>query len=581
MDRFFLRALVREQAPRLLGRRVRGIKRWDDGGFVILLGARRGTDLIVSLSPHAPGLYVGRPPASGDDSSKHSRLKKLLSGSELVRIEAAALDRVVELTWQLAKPSGSTRTMELVLEWPGTKTAAFLVDSGTREVLDVVSPGTPRTVAGEVFRSLPPPPGSREVAASGAEFLERLLASSGETSTEMRIVRAASGLSPQLAEEVVALATVSRIRTEEAFERVAARLGDPPRPVLLRPANQAFHQKGYRLMVSAIPLSPRDDWESRSFATCNEAAEAFIAESRRWNAARGAYIEAVGELRKQLKKTKKLHARLKAELDGLRQPDELRRWGEILLAGLQQARRMKDEVMVPDPYQEGAPPVRVPIDPRLDLTGNAQRYFERARKAIRSRERLEARLAKTSEQLDYLETLELAFEDLVEMEALAALVDELLETGILRAHPQSGVAASGAKTKKKGSGQRLEPRRFRLSSGAVALAGRSARSNEELTFRIAQPEDLWFHAASTAGAHVVLRVPSGTEAGGEDIEESAAVAAFFSKARGSTTAEILYAPRKNIRKIPGAPPGTVRVTRFRTVRVRPALPPTRSDEVHD
>jgi predicted ribosome quality control (RQC) complex YloA/Tae2 family protein len=242
---------------------------------------------------------------------------------------------------------------------------------------------------------------------------------------------------------------------------------------------------------------------------------------------------------------------------------------------------MKDEVMVPDPYQEGAPPVRVPIDPRLDLTGNAQRYFERARKAIRSRDRLEARLAKTSEQLDYLETLELAFEDLVEMEALAALVDELRETGILRAHPQSGVAASGAKTKKKGSGQRLELRRFRLSSGAVALAGRSARSNEELTFRIAQPEDLWFHAASTAGAHVVLRVPSGTEAGGEDIEESAAVAAFFSKARGSTTAEILYAPRKNIRKIPGAPPGTVRVTRFRTVRVRPALPPTRSDEVHD
>jgi predicted ribosome quality control (RQC) complex YloA/Tae2 family protein len=238
---------------------------------------------------------------------------------------------------------------------------------------------------------------------------------------------------------------------------------------------------------------------------------------------------------------------------------------------------MGDEVIVPDPYQEGAPSVRVPIDPRLDLAGNARRYFERARKAVRTRERLEARLAKTSEELDHLETLELAFEDLVDVGTMPALVEELRETGILGAPRSRG--GSGAKDKKK-SGQPLEPRRFRLSSGAVALAGRSARSNEELTFRIARPEDLWFHAASTAGAHVVLRVPSGAEARGEDIEESAAVAAFLSKARGSTSAEILYTPRKNIRKIPGAPPGTVRVSRFRTVRVRPALPPSRSDEGH-
>jgi predicted ribosome quality control (RQC) complex YloA/Tae2 family protein len=572
MDRFFLRALVRELAPQLLGRRVRGIKRWADGGFVILLGARRGTDIIVSLSPHAPGLYVGRPPASADDSSQHSRLKKLLTGSELVGIEAARLDRVVTLTWKLAKPSGATRTMELVLEWPGTRTAAVLVDSATSEVLDVVSPGTPRTVPGEVFRALPPSAGSREVAANREEFQERLRESRGETSTETQIVRAASGLSPQLVEEVVALASGSRISTEEAFEQVVARLGEPPRPVLLRPVTQAFHQKGYRLIISAIPLSPRDNWGSRSFATCNEAAEAFIAASGRLDAARGVYIEAFGKLRTQLKKTRKLHARLKGELDGLRQPDELRRWGEILLAGLQQARRIDDEVMVPDPYQEGAPSVRVPIDPRLDLTGNAQRYFKSARKAVRSRERLEARLAKTSDELDHLETLDLAFEDLVDVETLAALVEELRETGILSA-PRPRGAGSSAKVKKKESGQPLEPRRFRLSSGAVALAGRSARSNEELTFRIAQPEDLWFHAASNPGAHVVLRVPSGVEASGEDIEETAAVAAFFSKARGATSAEILYTPRKNIRKIPGAPPGTVRATRFRTVRVRPALPP--------
>ena len=581
MDRFFLRALVREVAPRLVGRRARSLKRWDDSGFVILVGARRGTDIVVSLSPHAPGFYVGRPPVNADDSPSQSRLKKLLSGAELLRIEAAALDRVLTLTWQHSKPSGLTRTVELVLEWPGTRTAAVLVDSVTREVLEVISPGTPRTVAGEVFQALPPPPGSRGIATNGGEFVARLTESRREGLTESRALRAASGLSPLLVEEVGALESGSRLGIEEAFERVAAKLDDKPRPVLLSPANQAFHQKGYRLVLSPIALSSRDKWESRSFPSCNEAAEVFVTESHRLSAARGIHIEAAGELRKRLKKTRKLNDRLNRDLSELQDPAELRRWGEILLAGLQQAKRVDAEVVIPDPYQEDSPLVRVPIDPRLDLTRNAKRYFERARKVIRGRERLEARLAKKREELEHLEMLELAFEDLVEVEMLNALVDELRETGIIAVRPRSRGAGSGARTKKKVSGHRLEPRRFRLSSGAVALAGRSARSNEELTFRIAQPDDLWFHAAATAGAHVVLRVPSGAEAGGEDIEESAAVAAFFSKARGSTAAEILYTPRKNIRKIPGAPPGTVRVTRFRTLRVRPALPPAPPNETRE
>ncbi len=37
----------------------------------------------------------------------------------------------------------------------------------------------------------------------------------------------------------------------------------------------------------------------------------------------------------------------------------------------------------------------------------------------------------------------------------------------------------------------------------MILAGRSGRSNEELTFKIAQPEEMWFHAKGSAGAHVV------------------------------------------------------------------------------
>ncbi len=102
--------------------------------------------------------------------------------------------------------------------------------------------------------------------------------------------------------------------------------------------------------------------------------------------------------------------------------------------------------------------------------------------------------------------------------------------------------------------------------------GRSARSNEKLTFEEAKPDDLWFHAVGVAGAHVLLRKAAGGEPREEQVHQAAAVAAYYSKARGSTSVEVMYTHRKNVRKIRKAPPGTVRVTRFNSVRVKPALP---------
>jgi predicted ribosome quality control (RQC) complex YloA/Tae2 family protein len=112
----------------------------------------------------------------------------------------------------------------------------------------------------------------------------------------------------------------------------------------------------------------------------------------------------------------------------------------------------------------------------------------------------------------------------------------------------------------------------------MILVGRSARSNEELTFELARPEELWFHAAGSAGAHVVLRREKGEQVSRVEIEEAAGIAAYYSKSRGSTSVEVVYTPRKHVRKIPGAPPGTVRLARYQSVRVRPALTQSSDDE---
>jgi predicted ribosome quality control (RQC) complex YloA/Tae2 family protein len=107
--------------------------------------------------------------------------------------------------------------------------------------------------------------------------------------------------------------------------------------------------------------------------------------------------------------------------------------------------------------------------------------------------------------------------------------------------------------------------------GYDVLVGRSARDNDELTFRVARPRDLWLHAAGHAGSHVVIRAPeSGADVPRTVIERAAAYAAWHSKARNARgKVEVHVCRAADIRKPRGAPAGTVELRRWDVVRVYP------------
>jgi len=102
------------------------------------------------------------------------------------------------------------------------------------------------------------------------------------------------------------------------------------------------------------------------------------------------------------------------------------------------------------------------------------------------------------------------------------------------------------------------------------LVGRAARENHRLTFKVARPEDLWFHALDVPGAHVILRDNEG-RAGPEDLREAAEVAAFFSGAQDSGKVDVQLARRKHLRPAKGSP-GRVHVGHSETLRVTPRDP---------
>jgi predicted ribosome quality control (RQC) complex YloA/Tae2 family protein len=117
------------------------------------------------------------------------------------------------------------------------------------------------------------------------------------------------------------------------------------------------------------------------------------------------------------------------------------------------------------------------------------------------------------------------------------------------------------------------PFRTVVIEGFEVLIGKADKDNDYLTFKVAEPRDLWLHVGGgTPGSHVVVRNPEGAEVPRTVLEAAAAAAAWYSKARGSPKVEVDYCRAADVSKPRGAPAGLVELARYKTVKVRPQAP---------
>ncbi len=114
--------------------------------------------------------------------------------------------------------------------------------------------------------------------------------------------------------------------------------------------------------------------------------------------------------------------------------------------------------------------------------------------------------------------------------------------------------------------------KYDLPDGFEALAGKTDADNDLLSLKVAAPNDLWFHARSLPGSHVILRHPDGETPDNATIKLAASIAAWHSKARHAGIIPVCYTEAKHVGKPRGAKPGSVTIKREKVVKVRPALP---------
>ena len=190
--------------------------------------------------------------------------------------------------------------------------------------------------------------------------------------------------------------------------------------------------------------------------------------------------------------------------------------------------------------------IKIPLDPTMTAQENAKKYFEKYNKQKRTFEAVTEQLARTKAEVDHLESISTSMDIARLEEDLVQIKEELMEYGYIKRH------YNGGKKPKITS----KPYHYLSSDGFHMYVGKNNYQNEELTFKVANGNDWWFHAKGVPGSHVIVKA-EGKELPDRVYEEAGALAAFYSKGRSNPKVEIDYLQRKLLKKVPGAAPGFV------------------------
>ena len=261
------------------------------------------------------------------------------------------------------------------------------------------------------------------------------------------------------------------------------------------------------------------------------------------------------KLLRSIRQKQKLKQNLEQDLASHGDPNEHKRIGDLLLANVATAKRTGNKITITDYYTEDTPEITIEVDENKSLQDEATERFRQYGKAKRAREEIANRMVEIDREISQLNGRLDEILKIISEKDEAALTP-LIETKPAPKKPSKDIKITGV-------------RRYLSTDGYEVLVGRAARDNDHLTFKIAQPNDMWLHAGDYPGSHVVIRNPTRKEIPHRAIVEAAQLAARFSQASEDSKVVIHYTPRKFLSKPKGAAPGLVRLSRFKSITVEP------------
>lgn len=519
--------------------------------------------LTISWHPQAARICLGEaPPRTPDTFTFSEQLRHQLNGYALTALELVApWERVVDL--QFAQRPGESPAWHLYVEIIGKYSNAILTDA-KNQIVTVAHQVTAaqssiRTVETGQPYQLPPTltAAAPSLQESQQRWQERLSLIPG--SLQRQLLQNYRGLSPAVVRSLIGKANlapepVTESLTDSDWQRLFSCWQEWLKLLESGEFRPGWTAAGYTVL----------GWEvAESAPSVQVLLERYYCDrlnQQEFQQLRQQLCQKVGNL------SKKLH--LKADnfqqrLQDSDRADESRQQADLLMAYLQEVKPGMTGISLPD-FQT-TEPVTIPLNPEKNAVQNAQALYKRHQKLKRSRAAIEPLLQEVCAEIAYLEQVEASLSQLdncqspADLQALAEIREELTVQGYLK--PQNYPSRSPE--------AEFQPHRYRTPSGFEVWVGRNNRQNDQLTFRIASENDLWFHVQENAGSHVLLRLPAGAILETADLQCAADWAAYYSRARQSDCVPVIYTEPKYVYKPKGAKPGMVVYKRERLLWGRP------------
>lgn len=572
LDGAFLRHLKKEITDRALGARVDKIYQPNKEELVFLLRTRQEAfKLLLSARANSPRIHFTQyaPENPKVPPMLCMLLRKRLSGAKLVEVRQPGLERLLYLDFDAANELGDKVRLSLVIEIMGKYSNIILVD-GQGKIVDALKRvdeemSSQRLVQPGLAYELPPAQNKPcMLECQPEEIVEAIVHQPKNQSLNKGILNALQGLSPVVCREIehqvgrgqelftrdLTQEQRERLRffLERLFTTVRDTAGEPYMVTKIKGKPMEF---SFLNIVQYGTLASVSRWEDFSSLL-----DEFYEERDRQDRMR---VKAQDLLRLLANASERLSRKInlqRGELARSEDREHLRVCGDLINANLYRIERGSAFADLENFYDENRL-MRIKLDPALNATQNAQKYYKEYRKAKTAQQVLGEQIAQAEQELLYVDSVFDCLSRAQSESELNEIRQELREEGYLKA----------VRDKRKPPAP-LAPLEFVSSEGFRILVGRNNRQNDKLTLKQANNNDIWLHTKNIPGSHTII-VTGGRQPGDATLKEAAMLAAYHSRAKDSSQVPVDYTQVRYVSKPQGAKPGMVIYVHYQTLFVTP------------
>lgn len=478
-------------------------------------------------------------------------LRKHLLSARLVDITQPEFERICELNFSATNEMGDIVELKLICELISGSANIILVKDG--KIIDALKRSDVESakrfiLPGALYEYPEKAKKSNPLTLDVAAVSEKIaLSQRGITNETLNLI---DGFSPLLCREIEHL-SVKEGSVEKPLTFVINSLKTSQKAYIVYKDNVPFE-------FSYIPIKQYgESYETREFSEFSACLDEFY--TARDNAANiKVAAHSITKLVINLKNRteKKLALRLK-ELENSKDRENLRIYGELIKANLYAIPQGASFANVQNYYDENLKEIKIPLNPALSPSKNADKYFKDYKKSYTAEQTLKALTETDREEIIYFDSVLEAISRCKTLSDIREIKEELTNGGFIK--------AANAKQKNKIKPQFNE---FVSNEGYKIIVGKNNLQNDYLTLKLASKNDLWFHTKNIAGSHVIVFC-EGKEVSDETVLFAAKLAAQNSKAATSSQVPVDYTPVKFVKKPNGAKPGMVIYTTNKTVFVNP------------